>query len=178
MRDTATLNRASDLGLAFQLTNIARDVADDAKAGRVYLPRDWLSDAGVDPAELADPRHRQAVFQVTRKLVREADVYYRSALYGMRSLPLGAAVGIGAARPVYRDIGRVVVKRGESAWDGRAIVGKKRKAAAALSGAVAAVRAHTLLRLTAAPPRDGLWTMPGLGVPRPCVTGKSRSETA
>jgi len=85
----------------------------------------------------------------------------------MRRLPLGAAVGIGAARRVYRDIGRVVINRGPNAWDGRAIVGKKRKAAAALSGAAAALRAHTLLRLTSAPSRDGLWTMPGLGVPQP-----------
>ncbi len=167
VRDTATLNRASDLGLAFQLTNIARDVVEDAKGGRVYLPREWLTEAGVPHSALADPNHRQAVFQVTRRLVREADVYYRSALYGMRRLPLGAAVGIGAARRVYRDIGRVVVNRGASAWDGRTIVGKKRKAAAALSGTVAALRAHTLLRLTSAPPRDGLWTMPGLGIPTP-----------
>jgi phytoene synthase len=167
VRDTATLNRASDLGLAFQLTNIARDVVEDAKGGRIYLPRQWLREAGVPDGALADPHYRQAVFQVTRRLVREADVYYRSALYGMRRLPLGAAVGIGAARRVYRDIGRVVINRGPNAWDGRAIVGKKRKAAAAVSGAAAALRAHTLLRLTSAPSRDGLWTMPGLGVPQP-----------
>jgi phytoene synthase len=165
VRDTATLNRASDLGLAFQLTNIARDVVEDAKGGRVYLPRAWLREAGVMESTLGDPSQRQAVFLVTRRLVREADVYYRSALFGMGKLPLGAAVGIGAARRVYRDIGRVVVNRGASAWDGRAIVGKKRKAAAALSGTVAALRAHTLLRLVPAPSRDGLWTMPGLGTP-------------
>jgi 15-cis-phytoene synthase len=167
VRDTATLNRASDLGLAFQLTNIARDVVEDAKGGRIYLPREWLREAGVAEDDLSDPSQRQAVFQVTRRLLREADAYYRSALYGMRRLPLGAAVGIGAARRVYRDIGRVVVNRGASAWDGRTIVGNKRKAAAALSGAVAALRAHTLLRLTTAPPRDGLWTMPDLGISRP-----------
>jgi phytoene synthase len=167
VRDTATLNRASDLGLAFQLTNIARDVVEDAKCGRIYLPREWLREAGVPDGGLADLQNRQAVFQVTRRLVREADAYYRSALYGMRRLPLGAAVGIGAARRVYRDIGRVVINRGPNAWDGRAIVGKKRKAAAALSGAAAALRAHTLLRLTSAPSRDGLWTMPGLGVSQP-----------
>jgi phytoene synthase len=163
VRDTATLNRASDLGLAFQLTNIARDVVDDAKIGRVYLPRQWLRDANITEDDLASPRHRQAVWQVTRRLVREADAYYRSALFGMRRLPIGAAVGIGAARRVYRDIGRVVVSRGSSAWDQRAVVGKKRKAAAAVSGTFAALRAHTLLRLTSAPSREGLWTMPGLG---------------
>ncbi len=168
VRERPTLNRASDLGIAFQLTNISRDVVEDAKGGRVYLPREWLTEAGISEADLADPGCRQAVFQATRKLLCEADVYYRSALFGMQRLPLSAAVGIGAARRVYRDIGRIVANRGESAWDGRAIVGKSRKAAAALSGAVAAVRAHTTLRLGYAPPRDGLWTMPGLGkaVPR------------
>jgi phytoene synthase len=166
VRKPATLDRASDLGLAFQLTNIARDVMDDAKMGRVYLPREWLEEAGVPFDEVASPEHRLAVYQVTRRLVREADVYYRSALYGMSALPLRAAAGIGAARRVYRDIGRVVVKRKERAWDGRAIVGKRRKAAAALSGTVAALRAHTQLRLVSAPSREGLWTMPGLGLPQ------------
>jgi len=163
VRDRPTLNRASDLGIAFQLTNISRDVVEDAKGGRCYLPREWLQEAGIDGPDLADPQNRKAVFQVTRKLLREADEYYRSALFGMQRLPLGAAVGIGAARRVYRDIGRVVANRGESAWDGRAIVGKSRKAAAAVSGAVAAIRAHTTLRLGYAPNRNGLWTVPGLG---------------
>ncbi len=171
VHDTATLNRASDLGLAFQLTNIARDVVEDAKNGRVYLPQAWLREAGSCEGDLIDPRHRQAIFEVTRRLVREADAYYRSALYGMRELPLGAAIGIGAARRVYRDIGRVVVSRGARAWDGRAFVGKKRKMAAAVSGMVAAARAHTTLRLRRAPSRDGLWTMPGLGAMPSAASG-------
>ena len=168
VRERPTLNRASDLGIAFQLTNISRDVVEDAKGGRCYLPREWLQQAGIDGADLADPKHRKAVFQVTHKLLREADDYYRSALFGMQRLPLGAAVGIGCARRVYRDIGRIVANRGESAWDGRAIVGKSRKAAAAISGAMAALRAHTTLRIGYAPDRNGLWTVPGLGkaVPR------------
>jgi phytoene synthase len=165
VRDRATLNRASDLGLAFQLTNIARDVLDDAKLGRVYLPQNLLAKAGIaaEPEEIASPQNRARVFEVTDRLLAEADAYYRSALYGMTQLPFGAAVGIGAARRVYRDIGQVVRARREKAWDGRAIVGRSRKAAAALSGIVAAIRAHTTLRLSPPPARDGLWTMPGLG---------------
>ncbi len=163
VNDTATLNRACDLGLAFQLTNIARDVIDDAKAGRIYLPRAWLWEAGVPGPALSDKAYRQAVFEVTRRLLHEADAYYRSALYGMSKLPLRAAIGIGAARRVYRDIGRVVIARSDGAWDGRAIVGKRRKLAAAVSGTLAALRAHTLLRMMPAAPRGELWTMPGLG---------------
>jgi phytoene synthase len=167
VRDSATLNRASDLGVGFQLTNIARDVIDDANAGRIYLPRAWLAETGVPAAELASLRHRQAVFAVTRRLLREADAYYRSALYGMSALPLQAAIGIGAARRIYRDIGRIVTARGAAAWHRRAAASKSRKIAAALSGAAAAFRSHTLLRLMPAPPRDGLWTMPGLGAELP-----------
>ncbi len=163
VRDSATLNRASDLGLAFQLTNISRDVIDDAKLGRIYLPREWLAEAGVPEAEIGGPQHRQAVFRVTHRLLGEADGYYRSALYGMTGLPLQAAIGIGAARRIYRDIGTIVIRRGRRAWDVRAAAGKTRKIAAALSGTAAAFRAHTLLRLVQPPPRNGLWTMPGLG---------------
>ena len=47
VRDEPTLDRATDLGLAFQLTNICRDVVEDAEVGRVYLPLDWLTEAGV-----------------------------------------------------------------------------------------------------------------------------------
>jgi len=165
VRDRPTLNRASDLGIAFQLTNICRDVIEDAKAGRNYLPREWLREAGVPEDRVADPRYRKQVYQVTKRLLSEADEYYRSALFGMQRLPIGAAVGIGAARRVYRDIGRLVTSRGEAAWDGRAIVGPARKLAAALSGAAAALRAHTTLRIGYAPPRDGLWTVPELGKP-------------
>jgi 15-cis-phytoene synthase len=168
VRERPTLNRASDLGIAFQLTNISRDVVEDAKGGRCYLPREWLAEEGLLDAALADPSHREAVFRVTHKLLREADEYYRSALFGMQQLPLGAAVGIGAARRIYRDIGRIVSNRGANAWDGRAIVGRSRKLAAAFSGAVAAIRSHTTLRFGYAPNRSGLWTVPELGkaVPR------------
>ena len=167
VRDRQTLNRASDLGIAFQLTNIARDVIEDARGGRCYLPRQWLREAGIEGGDLTDPKYRKAVFEVTHRLLREADQYYRSALFGMQQLPLGASVGIGCARRVYRDIGRVVAARGERAWDGRAIVGKSRKAAAAFSGAIAAIRAHTTLRFGYAPDRNGLWTVPNLGKPTP-----------
>lgn len=165
VRDRETLNRASDLGLAFQLTNIARDVMGDAQAGRIYLPSEMLERAGVpDRAEvIASAEHRRAVFGVTAELLETADRYYRSALYGMGKLPLGAAVGIGAARRIYRDIGRIVRARREEAWDRRAIVGRSRKVAGAISGAMAALRAHTVLKWGQPPPRDGLWTMPGLG---------------
>jgi phytoene synthase len=55
-RAPAALARACELGVAMQLTNIARDVGEDARNGRLYLPRAWMREAGLDPdAWLADP---------------------------------------------------------------------------------------------------------------------------
>ncbi|HZV20072.1 MAG TPA: phytoene/squalene synthase family protein [Hyphomicrobiales bacterium] len=167
VRDSATLNRASDLGIAFQLTNIARDVVADAEAGRVYLPQQWLRESGVNGEDVADPGCRRKVFQVAARLLREADAYYLSALHGIRRLPFRAAIGIGAARRIYRDIGIMLLSGGPDAWNGRVMAGRRRKAAAALLGAAGAIRAQTLLRLKAEPPRAGLWTMPAPAVWRP-----------
>ena len=106
VRDGATLQRACDLGLAFQLTNICRDVIEDAQNGRVYLPADWLAEAGVaaDPAVVASPAHRPAVAEVAERLLSEADLYYQSARDGLPALKLRSAWAIASARGVYRAI--------------------------------------------------------------------------
>lgn len=163
VRDTAALNRASDLGIAFQLTNIARDVIPDAVAGRVYLPADWLTEAGLTAADIADPDQRVAVFAVVNRLLNEADRYYLSARYGLPALPLRAAWAIAAARRIYRQIGAVVRKRGPRAWDTRAGVSHRGKMAQAALGGLSIGRAHASKAVKAPPTRDGLWTMPGLG---------------
>ncbi len=163
VRDRATLNRAADLGIAFQLTNIARDVIPDATAGRVYLPADWLREAGISPADIADPARRDAVFAVTQRLLDEADRYYRSARYGLPALPLRAALAIAAARRIYRRIGFLVRKRGAHAWDTRLGVSKRGKMAQALLSGLSIGRAHASRAVKKPPSRDGLWTKPGLG---------------
>ena len=67
VRNADALARACDLGLAMQLTNIARDVGEDAREGRLFLPQDWLADEGVDPAAfLADPKPNPAIARVTK----------------------------------------------------------------------------------------------------------------
>jgi phytoene synthase len=158
VRDRATLERASDLGIAFQLTNIARDVVPDALQGRVYLPARWLAAEGVPAAEVADPRHRGAVFKVTARLLDVADAYYRSAAAGIGHLPFRSAWAIASARRVYRGIGCVVRARGERAWDKRArcrALAQFAGIAVASGEAAAFVAARGRLK---APPRDGLWT--------------------
>ena len=119
VRDDAVLDRASDLGIAFQLTNIARDVLEDAALGRIYLPRDWLAEEGVDALHITLPEHRPGVARVVSRLLRVADDYYDSAGHGIAALPLRSAWAIATARAVYRRIGRRVRARGERAWDTR-----------------------------------------------------------
>jgi len=74
-RGATVLQRATDLGIAFQLTNIARDVREDAEIGRVYLPGDWLKEAGIPPDKILKPQYAGARVQVVNRLLQEADRY-------------------------------------------------------------------------------------------------------
>jgi 15-cis-phytoene synthase len=107
--DTPTLARAADLGLAFQLTNIARDIVDDAKVGRVYVPLDWIVEEGLSPDDLGDPAHAEAVARLRRRLVLAAEPYYASARAGIDRLPRRSALAIAAAHGIYRRIGLKLV---------------------------------------------------------------------
>lgn len=157
VRDAATLHRACDLGLAFQLTNIARDVVEDALADRCYLPAEWLEEAGLEVADLADESCRDKAFPLVRRLVEEAEPYYESASIGIRALPRRAAWAIASARAIYRDIGRKIVRRGPAALGDRVFTGKGRK----LWRVTSAIPAALAVRRTAqASSRAGLWTPP------------------
>nr|WP_298374762.1 15-cis-phytoene synthase CrtB [uncultured Halomonas sp.] len=127
VEDDATLDRACDLGLAFQLTNIARDIVDDAKVGRCYLPRTWLNEAGIPPNEIADPRHRGALANLAARLIDLAEPYYQSARGGFGALPTRSAWAIATAHGVYREIGIEVEARGAKAWDQRVSTSKADK---------------------------------------------------
>lgn len=160
-RKPETLDRACDLGMAFQLTNIARDVVEDAAIGRVYLPADWLALEGIDsrdPANLLLPIHRQALGRVAARLVDTAEPYYRSAVGGIADLPLRSAWSIATARGVYRDIGRQVKAQGAKAWDQRIATSRLDKLWFVARGAAVALATHGGVAL---PERDaGLWTRP------------------
>lgn len=166
VRDRETLNRASDLGIAFQLTNIARDIIPDAMGDRLYLPEDWLRESDLDRLAIIDPANRDRVYAVAQRLLATADRYYDSAQHGIPHLPARAAWAIAAARNVYRDIGRVIRSRGPKAWDQRAYVGRTRKfTGVALGGMQVALAQLRSSRLNGSGSRDGLWTHPGLGEP-------------
>lgn len=106
VRDADALARACDLGVAMQLTNISRDVGEDAREGRLYLPLEMMRKAGLDPDEfLADPKRSPELTRVTRALLAEAQRLYTRAEAGIGALPLSARPGIFAARLIYAAIG-------------------------------------------------------------------------
>ncbi len=127
VRDTQAWPFAIDLGIAMQLTNIARDVGEDAAKGRVYLPADWLGD--LSAADIINPNSDQqkTLQQATQRILKLADVYYQSGLAGVRYLPWGARYGIVVAAMVYREIGEVVADSGYASWKQRAVVPQSRK---------------------------------------------------
>jgi phytoene synthase len=138
VRDSSVAARACDLGVAMQLTNIARDVGEDAQAGRLYLPQQWLREAGIDPdAWLTQPMFTPALGSVIERLLRAADALYERAAEGIAKLPLSCQPGMHAARLLYAEIGHELVRRGLDSVSRRAVVPVGRKARR-LAGALAA----------------------------------------
>jgi phytoene synthase len=122
------LARACDLGLAMQLTNIARDVGEDAAGGRIYLPLAWMREAGVDPDRwLARPVADEAIRSIVARLLRSAEELYKRADHGVPALPADCRVAVRAARLIYADIGRSIARAGFDSITRRAFVGPSRK---------------------------------------------------
>jgi phytoene synthase len=128
VRDADALARACDLGVAMQLTNIARDVGEDAREGRLYLPLDWFAEYGIDPeAFLRHPDATRPIRAMTRRLVMEANrLYYRSEA-GIGALPASARPGIFAARFIYAGIARELDRMGFDSIGARARTSKVQK---------------------------------------------------
>lgn len=116
--DDRALPHAAHLGIAMQLTNIARDVAEDWSKDRLYLPTDWL---GRIPAA-GEPLDDASLAPAIRRLLSLADQYYASGDAGLRYLDRRSRFGIRVARSVYAAIGHQVVRAGCRATAGRAVV--------------------------------------------------------
>jgi phytoene synthase len=127
-RARPTLARACELGLAMQLTNIARDVGEDARAGRLYLPLAWMREAGLDPdAFMAAPQFSPELGFVVRRLLGEADRLYARAATGIADLPAACRPGIRAAATLYAAIGDEIARHGYDSVSRRAVVSSRRK---------------------------------------------------
>ncbi|WP_260483478.1 phytoene/squalene synthase family protein [Sphingomicrobium flavum] len=156
-KDEDTLNRAADLGLAFQLANIARDIVDDAKVSRTYLPRQWLEDSGLVEGTIADPANRTKLAQFGKRLADMADDYRASARVGAARLPFRSCWAVNSAARIYGAVAERVRELGPRAWDSRVHIGKGEKLW---------LVARAFIDSITTPPdasRDGLWTRPYSG---------------
>ncbi len=144
---------AIDLGVAMQLTNIARDVGEDARVGRVYIPASWIDHAAVRRAVQGDEAALEETFDAALRLLDLAERYYRSSDDGIRLLPRSARLGILAASRNYENIGAVIRRRGAPALRSRSWTSPTRKlVGVAQSGG--AIIAGQLRRSAAAAPHD------------------------
>ncbi|MEL6687263.1 MAG: phytoene/squalene synthase family protein [Pseudomonadota bacterium] len=157
-RAPETLDRASDLGLAFQLTNIARDVIDDAKADRVFVPQDLLTKHGapIEAPLLAQKENWPTAHKAAVDLLDVAEGYYQSARTGIRELPFRCAWAITAALKVYREIGEVLRRDGPDAWEGRVGASSGRKVSLALMAGGPAITRKSAEDY----PREGFYQRP------------------
>jgi phytoene synthase len=140
VRAPAALARASDLGVAMQLTNIARDVGEDARAGRLFLPLDWLARSGIEVSKfLQKPEFTPEIALLVQRLLAEATLLYQRGAAGISMLPLDCRVGIGAAGKIYAAIGDRLAGAGFDSINQRARVPGTQKlklAGAAMIGAL------------------------------------------
>jgi phytoene synthase len=159
--DDAALPRAAHLGVAMQLTNVARDVVEDWERGRLYLPASLLGEPAARTlgARLAagGPRQaaelapcRAALERAVAALLAESDRYYASADRGLAALDRRAGLAVDAARRIYAAIGDGLRRRGDVLGP-RLVVGRGRKLAR-LAGALAASAVSARAR-TVRPPR-------------------------
>ncbi|MBR0553057.1 phytoene/squalene synthase family protein [Stakelama marina] len=156
--DEETLDRACDLGLAFQLANIARDIEEDDRADRCYLPLEWLAEMDIPPGEHMKPPFRSRLVVLARRLTDLAEIYADSARAGAAKLPFRSAWAVLAAAGIYGGIARKVAAAGEHAWDHRTTTRPAEKLAATARAAVDAAR---LKQQSQPAPRPGdLWTRP------------------
>jgi len=125
--DRDTLDRACDLGLAFQLANIARDVVEDDAADRCYLPIEWLVEEDIEPGQHTKPHHRQELADMAARLVRRMVVHAASSRIGASRLPFRSRWAILSAARIYTAIGREVLTKGPAAWDQRVYTSKPQK---------------------------------------------------
>jgi phytoene synthase len=134
VRDARALRHAAHLGLAMQLSNIARDVQEDWQRGRLYIPESLLEACGVtglDPAR-GEPLPRSAaagIAQATESLLKHADEFYRSGDAGVPYLSFRCGIAIRAARLVYGEISTRVREQGCDPFAPRAVVSRGRKLA-------------------------------------------------
>jgi phytoene synthase len=134
IKDPGALGDAVQLGIALQLTNIVRDIADDFRVGRVYMPRDWLNQQKIPISALMDPQYAQERLRLMENLVQEADRRYAVGMAGLVDLSWRSALAVAIAASLYRAIGKSVLKMGVDAGMQRCVLSPIQKVAAVVRG--------------------------------------------
>ncbi|KAI8975962.1 phytoene synthase [Pilobolus umbonatus] len=130
-----TIERARDMGLVLQYTNIARDIVTDSKElGRCYLPNEWLSSTDLSTIQSGQARSLgdKRLYELAMKLVNRAEALMSTANKGIDALPANSQGGVRAACHVYTAIGRVL-KDNPGVYPDRAHIKKFRRTAIALA---------------------------------------------
>lgn len=158
--DNDTLVRAGDLGIALQLANIARDVADDAGMDLCYLPLEWLVEMDIPPGMHMHPAYRQRIAVMARWLAEYVDMYEESAAIGAARLPFRSRWAVLSASRIYGAIAEKVRQKGDRAWDHRIATTRAEKAGHILAALRQAL--HPARPADAAVKREGLWQGPAV----------------
>ena len=113
-KDTEARKHAIDLGIAMQLTNIARDIYEDAKMNRLYLPKEWLGQVSISDLvdnKLDDQKKRLIELSI-KNLIELSDKFYANGFSGMKFIPLRTRLAIFFAAKIYKGIGEKIKNGG------------------------------------------------------------------
>lgn len=127
VRGSQAHSYAVALGIGMQMTNVARDIAEDFSRGRVYLPTEWLKELGIEESSLLREESRERLFAVVARLLMSADRHYKYGLLGLRHLPWRSALTIAVAASLYKGIGEKITRLGYVAIDTRVITTRREK---------------------------------------------------
>ena len=109
--DDKANKHAVDLGIAMQLTNIARDIYEDALMDRIYLPRDWIEDTQISElTKMSSNQNPILIKAAMSKLIELSETYYKNGFAGMRYIPIKTRLAIFFAAKIYRAIGQKIKK--------------------------------------------------------------------
>ena len=142
--DPRATNHAIDLGMAMQMTNIARDVYADSQLGRRYLPASWVGQLSAEAIAAAAPLTSAQIETAIMRLIALSEQRYQSAYAGIALLPLRSRLAILAASRLYAGIGRAIAADNARYWQQRKVLSVPRKGLITLA-AVAEFATHPRL---------------------------------
>ncbi len=113
-KDAEARKHAIDLGIAMQLTNIARDVYEDAKMNRLYLPKEWLRQVSISDLvdNKLDDQKKKLIELSIKNLIELSDKFYANGFSGMKFIPLRTRLAIFFAAKIYKGIGGKIKSSG------------------------------------------------------------------